>query len=169
MVLHHVEAQSQNDICIVDGEGYTVLGPQADRVQAIVRVHIHTAFGHERADHTDSGLLTQAAELLAGAFSYAAVTGEDDGSLRVFDDIESLVDDLVIGHRAPEPVWFEWYGVRLHFGHVFRQFNMHGPGLFGSGKSHGLANNLGNRVGMQDAYCPFCDRPEHFHHVHDLV
>ena len=169
MVLDHVEAQCQYNICIVDGEAYTVLGPQADRVQAIVRVHIHTAFGHEGADHTDSGLLTKPAELLAGAFSDATVTGEDDGSFRVPDDIESLVDDLVIRHGAPEPDRFERHGVRLHFGHVFGQFNVHGPGLFGSGKPHGLANNLGNRIGMQDTCCPFCHRPEHFHHVHDLV
>ena len=92
MVLDEIIANRDNDVRGVDGTGYHILGLQADREQAPRIVPRDRSFAHERADHTDAGCLGEEAKLLARASADGTVSGQDDRSPRVADDLHRPID-----------------------------------------------------------------------------
>ena len=57
MVLDHVVAERDDEVGVVDRAGDVVARLQADRVEAVVGVHVDGALRHEGAGDADAGLL----------------------------------------------------------------------------------------------------------------
>ena len=169
VVLDHVEAERDDEVGIVDGQRDAVLRAQADRVQAVIRIHVDTALRHERRYDTDACLVAQRSELLARAAADAAVAGDDDRALRGLQHVERSVDDLVVGHGTPEALRRQRLRLRLVLCDVLRQLDVHGAGLLGPREPHGLPDDLRDGLGIQYRRRPLGHRREHADDVHDLV
>ena len=59
VVLDHVEAECNHKVSVIDRSVDPILSTQTHGIEAVVSVHIHTALGHEGADHTDAGFFAQ--------------------------------------------------------------------------------------------------------------
>ena len=169
VVLDHVVAERDHEVGLLDGPYRMVAGLQADGEQAALVVHVHTALGHERADHPDAGALDELAELGGGPTTNGPVAGEDDRAFGGLDGGPRLVDDLVVGDGPTEPVGLDGLGVHVVLGDVLGQFDQAGPGLLGLGDAHGLAHDLGEVAGVTHRVGPLGDGLVHGHHVHHLV
>ena len=169
VILDHVESERYDQIGVIDCQRATVLAAESNGVKAIIGVHVDTSFGHKCADDTDAGLLAENSQLLAGTFTDAAVTCEDDWTFCFLEHRERAIDDFLVGHRTSKTSRCHRDFVRFHAGDIFGQLNVNRTGFLGSCDAHGLANDLRNGVGIQYRRRPFGDRLEHAHHIHDLV
>ena len=155
VVLDHVVAEGDHEVGLLhEDRGIVGLGAEADRVDALLGVHVDATLRHERADDANSGLLDETAKLLGGTSADTAVAGEDDGPLCTAYRLPSSIDDLVVGNRAPEPAWLDGLALRLTGGDVLRQLNEAGAGLLSPREPDGFANDLGNVVGVIDGRAP---------------
>ena len=142
---------------------------QTDGEQAVGGVHVDAALGHERAGDADLRLLAEDPELLRGALANRAVPREDDRASRRPDQLESLIHDLVGGNGPAQAVHGERLRGRVVLGDILGQFDVGRARLLGAGEPHRLAHHLGDVVRPDYLVGPLRNRPEHRHHVHDLV
>ena len=169
MVLHHVITQCNNQVRRIQSAAPDILRGQAHSKQAVVGVHVNAALGHEGTDHTDTGFLTEAAQLFAGAPAYAAIAGDNNRTFGITELLEGLVEDKVIRDRPAEQFRLQRHGSGVIFGYVFRQFNQAGTRLLGTSNAYRLAHDLRDGVFMQHTHCPLGHRLKHRHHIHDLM
>ena len=169
MVFHHVVAHGDHQIGGIDGAGDDVLRAEADGVEAVVRVPVDAALGHEGTHDTDAGDLAEQAQLFAGSLSNRSVAGDDDRASGVFDSGNGLVDDLVGRNRPAEALGSQRPRVGFPFRDVFGKLDVARAGLFGARESHGLAYDFRNVVGVENGRGPLGDGREHLHDIHDLV
>ena len=140
-----------------------------DGVETIVGIHVNTAFGHEGVDDANADFFTEFAQLFASTSADATVAGQYHRPFSLTDQIKGKVNNFVVSHRPAHAAAFQCRFNGLMFGDIFRQFQVHGTGLFQAGDTNGLAYRFRNGVGMNDGVRPFGHGFEHFHHIHHLV
>ena len=129
VIFHQIKADADNQIRRVDGVSDNILAAEANGKQGVIRIHVHTALGHESVDHADARSLAELFQLRRGSAPDTSVASENNGVLRGLDARENLIHDLVVGHGAAELLHRQRHFIGVVFGDVFAEFDMHRAGF----------------------------------------
>ena len=121
-LLNHVVPDVDDEVGAVDGAVQRVVGRQRGVAQKERVALVDDALAHLGGEEWDAGVADEVEQHLGGALAVGSGPDEQQGALRVLNQVGGLGDGLFLGDGSPHAVLGKKRRVGLFAGYIFGQF-----------------------------------------------